>query len=1485
MRPPALPTLVRPQRRHRAVQDDRRGQLLPAGEHVLDRGDAQPLGAQHGVGLEHLDPDALRHRRPDPAQQHGHAVAPVLRLPARHAGGGAVDDGAELVAQRRVGQLLEPDPQELLARPVAEALGQLGQPLRETHRAQRLADHPGQPGDDPGAVPLDVAEVVVEGAQPRAQRGDPLGGEAGHLRPVDAADVAVHRRGQGREPRILREAGDGVDPLADLLLGPRPLPRRVADGVLVALERGLGRLDVTVERQPGRLGRLVQRGHDQPEPAGEVGGGAVGVLGVGPGPTTAFQVLARRVQVGRGAGDQLAAVLGVAGRVVGVDRPLAAGEPLQLAAGDGQLGRGVGAAALGLVVGGPGLLGGGAAAGGVGAVGGVQERRRGLDDGARQPVDGDPPLPRVGLGPLQRTVQVGVDGGRGVGVSGPLELLAQLGQRRPGGPLRLPVLPADLVGGDRERRCLVAQGRADAALPVARLLGVGGLATGAVGGGAGGVGLLAGPRGVGLPGAHPLLVRRPAGELGAQRGERVRPAAGVPGGALQAGPVDGEPVGALVEVLDLGAGRLVLGDGGGPRGLRGLGGVGQVGEGGTSVAQRGEPVPQPAVVVEDGLQLGEPGGALGGLGDEPDPDLLGGLLVVQCRVGRHDEVDPGRRVRVGAQRGGGADRDQAGRQQPRRVQLGAGPLGVARVVEQHPTRQVRQPRQHGLPVGGGQLRQVATAGPGGDPGGLQRREDVLDLRGVGQQAAVAERGERAFVATLVAVQGRPLPLGPADRGGQGVDDEARVGVRADLVESEQLRGPDLPGERDGVGLRGGARGLGGRGVGAGGGRRVLGGGAAGLGGPSLLPDRGGRGVGIGERGGAPLRLGPGGGRGVLDVGGGRARLQVPGGDGGGDPGVEVVEGLAGGGGGALGASGVGGAGDLLTTGGRRALLGGGTVLLRRVGGGVGLRGDPGQRDRERAGGVLPGGERGPGLLLLLLDAGAQPRGLGGGDAVRQDRFDGLAGHRDGRRGVALAGRLGRGPLGGLDGEPRGESAQLADGVLQPLRRPGRGLLGLDRAGGLLGGGHRAGLLGDPAGRDPRRGRRQLGARGGLGVAGGGRGGLGVDHRLEPGQRAVDELPLGLQLLALGEPIGVAGDELGDVLRLRGVEHRAEQEVDEGLVGGERERLGGLALAGVHGALVPEQLRVQADLDEVAGPVPVPGLPGELGVGVLAVRGLQALPEGGQGDPAPVVGERQVVEAHPGDRPEGEPGVGQLLRVAGGDVPAPLRHLPGDQQPSGADVHPLADDVRHVLGQHEVLQHRGAGGPDHLAPPGQQDREDQLEQDGLAAAVLQEQHRGRRRPARRRAVERVRGEQVLLHGDLHRGPDAPQVECDVLVARGGRPHREQADPGQLIHRGPPWGGRSTGCPGRQDVRPRPRRHPLRCPVRLRLRGKRTPPSRPHRPSRPGHRPRRHPRHHRARTRLPGKRVLRTQRHRQSRQSLQSRPGRHPHRSLRPRLPER
>src|SRR5690606_18819339 len=107
---------------------------------------------------------------------------------------------------------------------------------------------------------------------------------------------------------------------------------------------------------------------------------------------------------------------------------------------------------------------------------------------------------------------------------------------------------------------------------------------------------------------------------------------------------------------------------------------------------------------------------------------------------------------------------------------------------------------------------------------------------------------------------------------------------------------------------------------------------------------------------------------------------------------------------------------------------------------------------------------------------------------------------------------------------------------------------------------------------------------------------------------------------------VAGDEVGEVLRLLGIEYGAQQEVDERLVGGERERLGGLALARVHRALVTEELRVEADARQVAGPVPGAGLPHQLQRGQLAVPLDEPVLESGGGDAAAVDGERQVVEA-------------------------------------------------------------------------------------------------------------------------------------------------------------------------------------------------------------------------------------------------------------------
>jgi MFS family permease len=128
----AVAALVRTQRRHRAVQDDGRGEPLAAGEHVADLRDPQPFGAQHGVGLEHLDAHALRHRRPYALQQQGHAVAPPGGLGRVVACDlllrGAVDDVAQRVPQGRLVHVVEPDAQ-----------GTAGRTSRRGRRAARRA--------------------------------------------------------------------------------------------------------------------------------------------------------------------------------------------------------------------------------------------------------------------------------------------------------------------------------------------------------------------------------------------------------------------------------------------------------------------------------------------------------------------------------------------------------------------------------------------------------------------------------------------------------------------------------------------------------------------------------------------------------------------------------------------------------------------------------------------------------------------------------------------------------------------------------------------------------------------------------------------------------------------------------------------------------------------------------------------------------------------------------------------------------------------------------------------------------------------------------------------------------------------------------------------------------------------------------------------------------------------------------------------------
>ena len=165
-----------------------------------------------------------------------------------------------------------------------------------------------------------------------------------------------------------------------------------------------------------------------------------------------------------------------------------------------------------------------------------------------------------------------------------------------------------------------------------------------------------------------------------------------------------------------------------------------------------------------------------------------------------------------------------------------------------------------------------------------------------------------------------------------------------------------------------------------------------------------------------------------------------------------------------------------------------------------------------------------------------------------------------------------------------------------------------------------------------------------------------------------------------------------------------------------------------------------------------------------------------------LGDGQVVQAQPGPGPEGVPGLGELPRVVGDLAAAPLADLADDDALAGEGVLPLQGDVPAVVGEQELAQHAGAGAAQGVAVAGQHHREDQLEQDGLAAAVLQEEHAGGRGAARRAdglVLEELRlGGRGVGHGLA----DAAQVKHGVGVARTGGPDGVEADPGQLVHGG-------------------------------------------------------------------------------------------------------
>ncbi len=352
----------------------------------------------------------------------------------------------------------------------------------------------------------------------------------------------------------------------------------------------------------------------------------------------------------------------------------------------------------------------------------------------------------------------------------------------------------------------------------------------------------------------------------------------------------------------------------------------------------------------------------------------------------------------------------------------------------------------------------------------------------------------------------------------------------------------------------------------------------------------------------------------------------------------------------------------------------------------------------------------------------------------------------------------------------------------------------------------AGAGGEPAGQRP-------GAALGPGVHAAGlvAGGGAVDDPLQQVEGAGGEVAFGGEFRAAAELAGEAVHEVGEAVGVAGVGDRAQQQVGEVGVLLDREQAGRLALVGVHLPLVAEEFGVEAEVAEVFVPAVVDLLPDDLQVRVRLARLGEGVPEALHGAAPPAgargalgrrpyrhrLGDRQRVQAQPGARPEGVPRLGELPRVRGDLAAAPLADLADDDEFAGEGVLPLQGDVAAVLGEQELAQHAGAGAAQGVAVARQHHREDQLEQDGLAAAVLQEEHaRGGR--AARRAGRLVREEVALRGGGLrYRFADAPQVEHGVGVARAGRPDGVEAESGKLVHAGAlVLGRRAVGRIGRR-----------------------------------------------------------------------------------------
>ncbi len=478
------------------------------------------------------------------------------------------------------------------------------------------------------------------------------------------------------------------------------------------------------------------------------------------------------------------------------------------------------------------------------------------------------------------------------------------------------------------------------------------------------------------------------------------------------------------------------------------------------------------------------------------------------------------------------------------------------------------------------------------------------------------------------------------------------------------------------------------------------------------------------------------------------------------------------------------------------LLEGGGPLLLLVGVLLGLSGGRVQGADEVDGGPGAGGEGGGRVPFGLLDGGGHAGDAVGGGAVAQYRLRGLPGGVQGTgvgqfallRGGGLL-RAGQGQRGVPVGEFGGDQGAavpgglgVGDGV-----RGGRDPLGeVARAHPLLGA---AG--GEPAGEVPRA---AFGA--GVDVPGAGARLRGLDDPAEEVDGPGGEVPFGDQLGAPAQLVAEAADQVGEAVGVAGVGDGPQQQVGEVGVLLDREETGGLALVGVHLALVAEELGVESEVAQVLVPAVVDLLPVHLQVRV-GLAGLgERVPEALHGAPPALraggalhgraygggLGDRQAVQGQSGARPEGVPGLGELPRVAGDLPSAPLADLADDDALAGLHVLPLQCHVSAVVGEQELAQHAGAGAAQGVAVARQHHREDQLEEYGLAAAVLQEEHAGGRGPARR--PDRLLLEELRLRGrGIGHGLAHPaQVKHGVGVARTGGSDGVEADPGQLVHGG-------------------------------------------------------------------------------------------------------